>query len=195
MPSKTENFIERMSGVFGPPNGELGRVMAAHLMSFDEQILTATAEQFILTRKWKTWPMPVEIIAACKNEVVKASPPPSRKREDYPWDEFRCKRADHLIEGDLGVQAAEGGWLGELWDFCRVNERKPDQHEVKRICDAAERHMVSNQRSLETVLDDAKWSKKTASVRASLLGLVEKRQQVSEERRERVLAWAKQRAA
>jgi len=197
MTGKTERFIERMAGVFGPPNGELGRVLAEHLAPFPPEVLTAIAEHFILTRKWKTWPMPVEVLGAAKDEAAKRAAETNagsfRKRKDDVWAEFRCVRADALIESGIGTQAAEQGWLDALWNFCRCHERLPDRHEEQALRRTVLARDTQAEHSVHAVIDDANWTPKAAGVRAALLGLHEQMQQVAEARARRVAAWADRR--
>lgn len=195
MTSKTERFIERMAGVFGPPNGELASVLARHLAPFKPEILSAAAEHFILTRKWKTWPMPVEILRAAKDASARASPQPLERRKveawkENPWAEMRCVRADALIESGIGVRAAEEGWLEALWNFCRRHERLPDRHEAKALRKTADAREAKTERAVASVIDDGRWTPKATGVRAALLGLHEQMRQVGDARMRRVADWA-----
>ena len=119
MTDKITTFFEKMQPLFGPPykdmTGALAVVLSKGLQRFDEDTLVAAAEHFVLTREFKTWPMPKEIIAACKvQDALRHPTPPKPKPIDY-WTDERCEKADRLILCDLGVEAMEGGWLDELW--------------------------------------------------------------------------------
>jgi len=169
------------------------------LAPFAPEVLTSVAENFILTRKWKTWPMPVEILGACKDEAARRAAETNaasfRKRKDDVWAGFRCVRADALIESGIGMQAAEQGWLDALWNFARVHERLPDRHEAQALRRTASGRETQTERSVHAVIDDAKWTPKAAGIRAALLGLHEQMRQVTDARRRRVADWAESNAA
>lgn len=200
--SKTEKFIDRMAAMFGPPfkdtNAEVADIFMRRLAQFDEATLEAVSESFILNRPYKTWPMPAEILNACRDEVARKEregKPKLYNVSDDPWDLRRTRHADRLIMSDLGVQAANGGWLDALWHFCRKNERLPHGKEIDRVFQTAERQMSSNEQSVEKVISDEGWNEKSADVRRSLIELHEKMSAKAKERVERVLAWDQNRKA
>lgn len=192
-------FISKMEGLFGAPykdaEGEVVSILAKYLQPFDKEILDAVAEHFAMTREFKTWPMPKEIITACKAELTRRNPSPPRPAKiDYLSDE-RIEKADKLILSSLGVQACEGGWLDELWDFCRRKERLPEPHEIDAICRDADRHYQKFDAALNRINNDKGWGKKATPLRNKLADLAERIKEYSKRREDRVREWAKKNAA
>ena len=113
-------FVERLSKVFGPAykdgSGETAETLMKHLAPYSKH-LEAVAERIILTRKYHTWPMPVEILTHCRDAAAAAEPARRLKPKEDDWFPGQCVEADRLVCCSLGVEAAEGGWLDDLWHF------------------------------------------------------------------------------
>lgn len=104
--------------------------MVRFLAPYSPEVLAKAAEHIIQTRdptrhgqRW--FPAPAEIIAVCNTmrAVVDAGRTPlltSGRRDPSEWAGWRRDLADELVRNsDLGREAARGGWVQALWDFCR----------------------------------------------------------------------------
>lgn len=189
MAGKVETFIKRMQAIFGPPykdaTGEVIGILAKKLQSFPEDVLNAAVEHLALSREFKSWPMPVEIIAACKAQQAKLYPVISQPKPDpmAEWSDAHCRKADELIQCKLGVEAAEGGWLDALWEFCRKQQRLPEgQKELDAVFKDAERQYAKMQSAMARLEDHKGWSKGSMGLRTSLAELAEKMTQTSQRR-------------
>lgn len=198
MAASVQEFIGKMSAFFGPPykNAEddlIMPVLTKHLAEFDEAVLDGAFEHLLMTHKFKTWPMPKEIIAACNLVKFKLRPEP-QAIDDNPWSDERIRLADLLIKCDLGIQAAEGGWLDELWRFCRETQRLPEgEKEVDRVFKQAEKNLNRFNRGKKRVINDRGWKKSGYPLRTACLKLAESMQEQWKRREEMVLAWADKR--
>lgn len=85
----------------------------------------------------KPWPSPAEICKACADAQEALAPP--RTEEAYPdWSKEALREAYRLIKSPLGEDAARGGWILSLWDFCRKQRRLPQRHEIPILKQNAE---------------------------------------------------------
>lgn len=186
-------FIDRLSRIYGPaygdPSGEIAGILIQNLRKFDGEVLARTADQIVMTRDRRTWPAPIEIVGACQAKQVELRPATPRVAKADQWSDDVCRLADRLVKGALGRQAAEGGWLEELWGFCREHRRLPHGVEVDKTCATAERVHRSHALTMAIVEDHSKWMggmaiKEEAAkrLRLSLLRLGTKMEQMARER-------------
>ena len=191
MGNKIEKFFDRLQAFFGEPykdaDGEAVALLAKHLAPYDEAILLAVAEHFVLTRRFKSWPMPVEIIQACRTEQVRRNPPKHRAPKVDYWATERLLIADKIVQGQLGLQAAEGGWLDELWHFGRKHQRLPEGPEIDRAYAEAQQNAKRREKSFKRIESDKGWQKGSYALRRSLLELFENMQAHSRRREDKVL--------
>jgi hypothetical protein len=152
MGNVSESFIKPLLQVFQPQKAEDPAAWVAvyqtTLGSFSDEALTLAAQRIIATRDVRSFPLPAECSIAWREAInnmaldeMRAGRPDNSAEirggpfdQRYPeWSERRRKRADELIQSDMGRQAAKEDWIWTLWEFCRENERLPDQHEAQRV--------------------------------------------------------------
>jgi hypothetical protein len=61
----------------------------------------------------------------------------ARKVGGDPWTAERVEEADRLIQSDVGVRAAQEGWIIALHDWCRENRELPGVDRAAKIRAAA----------------------------------------------------------
>lgn len=124
-------ITDRLMGVLGPPAhvedpapflAELERVAKAYTAECQE-----LAGHMVLVATKQTWWPSLGVIADALNAAQDRL---FAKRHDagpkYPdWTPSRLANANRIIRSPMGQQAAKEGWIGALWDFCRVEERLP----------------------------------------------------------------------
>lgn len=144
-------FLKRMGAAFGAPDtayaGEFKRLLNDRVGFQPEGILLEAADWFIENRK--SWPKIADVIAAVKNAEAasKIKDRPAKSVERDPWSWEAQKYADDLMNSDLGRRAAQEGWIGSLWDFCRKFGRLPHEGiETKRIVESAYRLLQLRQK-------------------------------------------------
>lgn len=114
--------------------------------------------RYILPKCSGFFPDPSVIIEAC----VRARSENSSGRqvqtfvEDSEWTPEAKAKAYDLIKTDLGKKAADEGWIGHLWDFCRKHRRHPTPHEQMKL--------MSSARSFDELIEhhkkiDGSWAK------------------------------------
>jgi hypothetical protein len=100
------------------------------LAGWDLRTLDEAADR--LAKTCKFFPKPAEVIEVCEaiaSSRGQYSAPPSNP--DWTADAF--KAANRLVHSDMGRQAAREGWIGTLHDFCRINRRMPNGHEISHL--------------------------------------------------------------
>ena len=131
-------ITDRLMGVLGPPahvedparfRAELECVAKAAAAECQD-----LAGDMVLAATKQTWWPSLGVIADALNAAQDRL---FSKRHDagpkYPdWTPGRISNANRLIRSPMGRQAAKEGWIGALWDFCRVEERLPQGAELSR---------------------------------------------------------------
>lgn len=110
-----------------------------------DEIIEAGTKQMLRRRKRKDgMPSVAEVIEYCEeaDRWIKQKQGKENLQIEQPfvphgaWTGDRKQLADELIRTPLGKQAAKEGWIGVLWDFCRNQQRLPQQgkevEELKR---------------------------------------------------------------
>jgi hypothetical protein len=152
MGNVSESFIKPLLQVFQPQKAEDPAAWVAvyqtALGSFSDAALALASQRIIATRDVRSFPLPAECSIACREAIASMAADEMRAgRPDnsaevrggpfdqrYPeWSDRRRKRADELIQCEMGEQAAREDWIWTLWEFCRENERLPDVHETRRV--------------------------------------------------------------
>jgi hypothetical protein len=142
------NFLQPIARQFQMPKGaatdpeawqrDYIEAMEAHT----DSLLALAAKRVIKTRDSRSFPLVAECVKACQDALAdvamtvspKASEGRHRQGHHDDWDDARIKRADHLIQSNIGITAAKEGWLLSLWDFCRKEERWPNRLESEKMC-------------------------------------------------------------
>ncbi len=137
----SNKLVQRLCIMFGAPEhsedpaayiSEIGRLTK----NYTEPVLDRAADYLIRSHApthLKPWPTPSEICVACADAQETISPAsPSNATKHLDWAAPALKRADALIQTDLGRRAADEGWALSLWDFCRKNLRLPSGSEITR---------------------------------------------------------------
>lgn len=120
--------------------------LARSVGKFPPDVIKAAAQHIIKTRKYKTFPLPADIIDACQSieksklatELSKTLP--QLKVVDETWTAERLRAAYELCRSDLGRKAAREGWALRLWNFYRVELRNPSPIEMSRLSREAQEH-------------------------------------------------------
>lgn len=118
--------------------------MALNLKSFSAYVLRQAAEEIIRTRKVRNFPLPAECREVCiaidkKERAQHELPVKETDTHRFPeWAPWRIRNADNLIETQaLAKEAARSNWILQLHDFIRVNQRMPNEGEVRRLKEVA----------------------------------------------------------
>ena len=110
------------------------------LSRFSPEVLRQAADKIVETRKYKTFPLPADIIEAC--EIVEKRAAIKHRAMTLPtlappttdeWSPERQRIAYSVCRTALGRQAAREGWVLRLWNFARVELRHPGEQEVERL--------------------------------------------------------------
>jgi hypothetical protein len=134
----SQQFFARMKAIFGEPKtddpvgyvGELSKLIA----KYSAEQLDGAVDHLAATHKFRTWPLPAEILVACERSAAALHRPTSAPARGLPpeWSPEAVTKADQLVAGDLGRQAAQEGWILALHDHCRRYGRLPDDRGVFR---------------------------------------------------------------
>ena len=186
------DFIEKMQGVYGEPNEHQVRHVVEKLGDCEGPVLDLVVEHFFTTRRYKSWPMPAEILTAAADARVTLNPPPPWRPHVAPgfeeWTDERISRANDLIQSRMGVQAMGEGWLEDLWNFCRKSCRSPDVHEQAKLKREGSHHDKMDIAFGKVERDDG-WKPKSYNIRASLFNLYRVMQERAQHHVELVEQW------
>lgn len=147
---------------FNPPRHETERDemawsegVASALRYYDDDLVPRIAQAIIDTRTDRRFPLASEIRKTATHvaDDARARLPvdiaPSGK--GMAWTRERRRLAYDLVRTERGREAANGGWITELWDFCRREMRLPDPREAGVLRDRAD----ETYRDVENWLRDA----------------------------------------
>lgn len=150
IPQHVLDFIASVSVHFPPPRGLDESLERAWLESISRSLefykpdVIAAAAQLILDERGemngvRRFPLPKEIKQAC-HEVLnrrsaeqRASTLPIAAESDNQFADWRVRLADELIMTAMGRDAARGGWILGLHEFCRREARAPNDREIPQI--------------------------------------------------------------
>jgi len=193
MSDAVRDFIKKMEGLYGEPNEVQAAVVKEKLGQYDKAVLDAVVEHFILTRRYKNWPLPVEIIEAAADAKARLEPGKPWRPKVAPgseaWTDERIHLANELICSELGVTALTEDWLEDLRNFCRKHCRKPDRHEIEAI-KRKPKFDVRMANSLARVERDEGWRGKSYGIRGALAQLHRAMLVRAHEHKEMVQDWA-----
>lgn len=120
-------------------------LMVRELGGYADEVLAKACREIILTRgkrQGEQWmPTIAECLSVCKEakywleaERQKQDLPVDVKKDAKPYSkERKVFVRNHLLRGEMGKRAATEGWARALQDFCRVNNRLPDQNEAASL--------------------------------------------------------------
>jgi len=146
-----QEFFDSMR-IFGEPNipdnGELATILGGYLRGlgrYPGDVLQRAADTIIATRSVRKFPLPFECLEACQNaqdEIANAARiqregAAGKPESSDPWSPARIELADKLMDSERGRQAAQEGWIILLHDFCRKEQRLPNNFEVLDLQAAA----------------------------------------------------------
>ena len=150
------NFVQDLATYFTPPRGWTedqaqgwGKRLEREISHFQPDALKKAADQIIAKRKDTRLPTIADCIAACAEakrwldiERGKSQLPfeGMQSAGEGDWSAERVRLAYDLIHSELGKQAARGGWVFGLWNFCRVNQRHPKEMEIEKLKKQAAKH-------------------------------------------------------
>lgn len=132
-------LVQRLTVMYGLPNdtpdpqaflAEISRLVRGYAEPEQQK----AADMLIRENDW--WPKPNAICVACADarEYLHVSDPKTPdKRQDQTWTADALKRADVLLQTQMGQEAADEGWVLSLWDFCRKHSRLPKGAEVADV--------------------------------------------------------------
>ena len=157
MSDAVKNFLGRLANVLGNPrtgslagyNQELSKI----LKGFTDEELQDAATIIFQTQKTSHWPTPGLMLVAAqeaRNSIQKRNrpglgkvrrldsigepyTPRSKEYDDWYHSKAAHDEADRLINSELGRKAADDGWIGDLYDFCREHRRLPSIKEQPRL--------------------------------------------------------------
>lgn len=152
------------------------RDYAEALGDFTSHELQHAAKLLKTTRTSRTFPVIADCLEACKHARDTLQPPAKRRHgsdaEKYPeWTPGRQRMADRMMNSEIGRQAADEGWIVALWDFCRKQQRWPDDREAKNIKSQALENWRKTQEIIDQMADDA-YKKTNDKERGKALGMV-----------------------
>jgi len=186
-------FVEKMQALYGEPNEVQVQVVKEKLGQYDKAVFDAIVEHFILTRRYKNWPLPVEIIEAAADAKARLEPGKPWRPKVAPgseaWTDERIHLANELICSELGVTALTEEWLEDLWTFCRKHCRKPDKHEAEAIKHKP-RFANKMANSMAKVERDEGWRGRSYGIRTALVKLHRAMLVRAHEHKEMVQDWA-----
>lgn len=141
----TGRFVEMLTAVFGAPEtgnaSEFKRILNDRVGGYETPVMERAAGHFIETRK--SWPKIADVIAVARAEDMRreVESRPERPAARDPWSPEAESLADGFMDSELGRRAAVEGWIGSLWDFCRIHARLPHEGlELNRLLDKAREH-------------------------------------------------------
>ena len=138
-----------------PENTDPSAILGAYLRGlgrYSAEIRQRAADQIMHTRNYRNFPLLAECMDACRDAQdalaaeAKRGKLASKAQRPDPWSDKRLKQADGMIAGDLGRLAAQEGWIIELHDFCREEERLPTKIEAEKIHKAFLRRKAERER-------------------------------------------------
>lgn len=93
------------------------------------------AEILLQKHKYKTFPLPSEVLAALMVARDQINPPKFEDRTPVKpgWSKTEIAHADQLVQCDIGRTAADEGWIRGLHEWIAKNHRFPSQGELSGI--------------------------------------------------------------
>ena len=161
MSKPIQKFVDRLQSVLGPhekakPEALL-KELHVHLGKFTEEELQEAATLLFAGQKSKYWPTFGSMVIAAeearkklrkiddqrtplgrrmiRDSLGQLIPAKTKSEEEGYWSRKAFDEADNLVNSDLGRKAADEGWIGDLYDFCRHHRRLPipcEQHKLIR---------------------------------------------------------------
>jgi hypothetical protein len=144
-----EELLLRFANLYGSPEasdpkGYLGEYTTA-LEGFAPEIVKKIGDRVIGENTYKMWPTP----GACKtagntiaaeqaNDAKRYVHQRESKHLDPAWSDHAVRKADSLIKGELGQQAAREGWIVGLHDYCRKHGKLANPWECGEMIVSAE---------------------------------------------------------
>lgn len=131
-----EDFIDAIR-FFGEPDIKQGVeksiILAPYvheLAKYEGETLAAALKLIMIRREYRNFPLLSECLAFCA-EAEKGKNGKLVPMEAVISSGNRKTAQTLVLENRyLARQAADEGWLHALWDFCRVNQRRPDADEI-----------------------------------------------------------------
>ena len=127
-----------------PEEAMWSRSMAAVLGDYSDSVLAKACAHILKTRKNDRFPLPAEIAAVCveiadddnRPKVLAAEMEAAKAN---PWSRARTRFViEQLLSGEMGKRAARDGWIGPLYDECRLRNELPKAHEIDGLKRRAE---------------------------------------------------------
>lgn len=137
-----EIFVPRLLGHFvirQPDEDAFINDLDDALSTFSSDALQKGAKHLIHSAKSTSFP-PIGVCAdACRQfQPSTEADRPENKRFGVKDDKSDPTRWNKLLEGPLGIEAGEQGWIIYLLDFVNMYERLPNDVECGRLYQAAE---------------------------------------------------------
>lgn len=156
MSKAIEGFAKRLMNVLGPHNTAkmpaLLKEMHQHLGRYSEDELQEAATLLLASQKNSFWPTFAAMKIAAdeartmlrkarqertplgrvrrKNSIGEWYTPRSKSEDEAYWSRDAFEAADRLINSEIGREAAQDGWINELYDYCREARRLPTEREI-----------------------------------------------------------------
>lgn len=195
-------LIQRLAIVFGAPTHsedpaayiqELTKLLKAYTHPELDKAADMLIREFRPTTK-KPWPTPSQICVAAADARDLLYPAPKAEKAHPAWQPKAVEKADKLIQGQMGQEAGDNGWVLSLHDFCRNHGRLPneadayrcrvDAQEFNEAYGKASRSDLPTVRALATGIGDAMLRKRDLLSNIAYGEIIDRKQLASGEREE-----------
>lgn len=122
-----------------PEEAMWSRSMATVLGDYSDAVLAKACAHILKTRKDDRFPLPAVIASVCADIADDDNRPAllaaeMEAKRSSPWARSRTRFViEQLLSGEMGRQAALDGWIGPLFDECRIRNELPKPHEVPAL--------------------------------------------------------------
>lgn len=138
----SNKLLTRLGVMYGVPDTEDPAAWLAEMermtKAYSETELDKAADLIMRRHRGRYFPAVSEIVCACADAREDVNPAKPVDKAKWPeWEPEAIKKADELICGEMGREAASEGWISGLHDFCRKNGRLPHGREVTSCRDVS----------------------------------------------------------
>jgi hypothetical protein len=132
----TSILIPEFLAHFGPPRSDdVGLFLDGFkraLGEFTDREIRTVTDYYLQTATTRTWPLLGQVRTRCEDERDMGRP------REFPDNATSLaikshQRAQQLMFGDLGVQAATEGWATELFEHLRAYGQHPDAATISQL--------------------------------------------------------------
>jgi hypothetical protein len=135
-------LLDRLVSIYGPPEAPEPEVFLTEVSKmiggYSSEELERAVQIVCSLNKSRSYPAIHVITEGCakaRTGLNSERKPPQQSYDDKADEAMRM--ADSLICSHVGRTAANEGWIGQLWDFCRKKGRLPGDAETRILIDEA----------------------------------------------------------